>query len=67
MTDFKKIFFSTLSGTLLGGIIGIIIALNNGGVWALVFYYLCKVNQKLWMTRFNGFHEVWNCLYWTTD
>lgn len=40
--DFKKIFFSTLAGTLFGGIIGIIIALNSGGVWALVFYYLCN-------------------------
>lgn len=33
---FKKIFFSTTLATILSGIIGIILALMNWGVWALV-------------------------------
>lgn len=37
---FKKFFFSTLGGTLVSGVIGIIMALNGAGVWALVEQYL---------------------------
>lgn len=37
---FKKFFFSTLGGTIISGIIGIVMALNGFGVWALVFQYL---------------------------
>lgn len=37
---FKKFFFSTLSGTIVSGIIGIIMAYNGMGVWALVEQYL---------------------------
>lgn len=33
---FKKFFFSTLGGTIVSGIIGIIMALNGFGIWALV-------------------------------
>ena len=34
---FKKKFYSTLSGTLFGGIIGVLMAYNGFGVWSLVF------------------------------
>ena len=34
---FRKIFVSTTIATILSGILGIIFALNNFGVWALVF------------------------------
>lgn len=34
--DFKKLFFSNVSGIALSGVIGIIIALNGGGIWSLV-------------------------------
>lgn len=37
---FKKFFFSTLGGTLISGIVGIVMAKNGFGVWALVFQYL---------------------------
>lgn len=37
---FKKFFFSTLGGSLVSGVIGIIMALNGAGVWALVQQYL---------------------------
>lgn len=37
---FKKFFYSTLFGTLLSGIIGIIMAVTGFGVWALVAQYL---------------------------
>ena len=37
---FKKFFFSTLGGTVISGIIGIIMAYNGFGVWALVQQYL---------------------------
>lgn len=45
---FKKFFFSTLGGTILSGIIGIIMAYKGFGVWALVEQYL--VNSLMDMT-----------------
>lgn len=45
---FKKFFFSTLGGTIVSGVIGIIMALNGAGVWALVEQYL--VNSVIDMT-----------------
>lgn len=37
---FKKFFFSTLGGTLVSGVVGIIMALNGFGAWALIAQYL---------------------------
>lgn len=37
---FKKFFFSTLFGTIISAFIGIILAINGFGVWALVIQYL---------------------------
>ena len=37
---FKKFFYSTLGGTLVSGIVGIIMAYKGMGVWALVAQYL---------------------------
>lgn len=37
---FKKFFFSTLFGTLVSGVVGIVMALSGAGVWALVAQYL---------------------------
>lgn len=45
---FKKFFFSTLGGTIVSGVIGIVMALNGAGVWALVEQYL--VNSVIDMT-----------------
>lgn len=33
---FKKFFFATLGGTIISGLIGIVMALNGLGIWALV-------------------------------
>lgn len=38
--QFRKFFFSTLFGTLVSGVIGIVMACNGFGVWAIVFQYL---------------------------
>ncbi len=38
--DFQKFFWSTLGGTILSGIVGIILAYEQLGVWALVVQYL---------------------------
>ncbi|MEA5026333.1 MAG: lipopolysaccharide biosynthesis protein [Erysipelotrichaceae bacterium] len=34
--EFKKFFFSSLSGTLISGIVGILMAMNGFGVWSLI-------------------------------
>ena len=39
---FKKFFFSTLGGTLISGILGILMAYGGCGAWALVAQYLCN-------------------------
>lgn len=41
--DFRKVFTSNLSGILLAGIAGIIIALMGGGLWALVAQTMLNV------------------------
>lgn len=38
--DFKKFFFSTLFGTIVSAVIGIWMAQNGYGVWALIAQYL---------------------------
>lgn len=50
---FRKFFWSTLFGTVLSGVVGIILAYNNFGVWALVAQYLtntCIDTIVLWIT-----------------
>lgn len=37
---FKKFFFSTLGGTLISGLLGLFLAYNGYGIWALVFQNL---------------------------
>lgn len=34
--EFRKIFFGNLAGIIIGGVVGVWIALNGGGLWALV-------------------------------
>ena len=38
--DFKKFFFSTFFGTMFSGVVGILMAYNGTGAWALVGQYL---------------------------
>lgn len=38
--QFKKFFYSTLSGTAISAIVGIMLAYNGFGVWALIWQYL---------------------------
>ena len=40
---FKRFFWSTLFGTLLSGIVGVITAVNGAGVWALVAQYITNL------------------------
>ncbi len=50
---FKKFFFSTLGGTIISAIVGIVLALSGFGVWALVFQYLTNTfidTVVLWFT-----------------
>lgn len=50
---FKRFFWSTLFGTLVSGVVGIIMAYMGCGVWALVTQYLvntCTDTIVLWFT-----------------
>lgn len=50
---FKRFFWSSLFGTLISGAVGIIMAYNGFGVWALVVQYLtntCVNTVVLWFT-----------------
>lgn len=50
---FKRFFWSTLFGTVLSGIVGIIMAYRGFGIWALVAQYLtntCTDTIVLWFT-----------------
>lgn len=38
--DFKRFFFSTIIGTLVSAVVGIVMALKGAGVWALIAQYL---------------------------
>ena len=38
--DYRKIFISNLFGMIISGVLGILAALNNGGIWALVIQNL---------------------------
>lgn len=50
---FKRFFWSTLFGTVLSGIVGVMMAIYGFGVWALVAQYLvntCMDTIVLWIT-----------------
>lgn len=50
---FKRFFWSTLFGTLISGIVGIVLAYKGFGVWSLVMQYLTNVCINtiiLWFT-----------------
>lgn len=50
---FKRFFWSTLFGTVLSGIVGIIMAYQDFGIWAIVGQYLtntCVDTVVLWVT-----------------
>lgn len=39
---FRMFFFSTLGGTFFSAVVGIFLAFNGAGVWALVAQYMCS-------------------------
>lgn len=41
--DFKKIFISNLGGIVISGIVGIVIAIQGGGLWALVVQTMLNI------------------------
>lgn len=50
---FKRFFWSTLFGTLLSGVVGVVLAYKGFGVWALIAQYLtntCVDTVVLWIT-----------------
>lgn len=50
---FKKFFFSTLGGTIVAGIIGVIMAYNDFGVWALIIQQIVNLaidTLVIWIT-----------------
>lgn len=50
---FKRFFWSTLFGTMISGVVGIILAYHGAGVWALIAQYLtntCIDTIVLWIT-----------------
>lgn len=50
---FKRFFFSTLGGTIIGGTAGVIMALNGCGIWSYVTQYLLTEGLStaiLWLT-----------------
>lgn len=50
---FKRFFVSTLFGTIISGIVGLVMAYKGYGVWALVFQYLVNTivdTTVLWFT-----------------
>ncbi len=50
---FKRFFWSTFFGTIISGVVGILMALNGFGVWAIVAQYLTNAlidTVVLWIT-----------------
>lgn len=50
---FRRFFYTTLSGTICAGVVGIVMAYNGFGVWALVAQYLTNLvvsTALLWIT-----------------
>ena len=50
---FKKFFLSTLAGTIIAAIVGIVLAYNGFGVWALISQYIINLiidTTILWIT-----------------
>lgn len=50
---FRKFFFSTLAGTIVAGVAGVLMALNGAGLWALVFQQVINLaidTIVLWLT-----------------
>lgn len=41
--DFKKVFYSNIGGYVIAGVVGIVVALLGGGLWALVAQALLNV------------------------
>lgn len=50
--DFKKIFYSNFCAVIVSGIIGIVVALQGGGLWALVAQSLANVCASCVIMRF---------------
>ena len=50
---FRKFFFSTLGGTVIAGVVGIVMAINGMGIWALVVQQVVNLlidTIILWIT-----------------
>jgi len=52
--QFKKFFIATLFGTIVSGVVGILMALHGYGIWALVAQYLTNVTIDTLVLFFVG-------------
>ena len=50
--DFKKVFYSNIGGIIISGMVGIVIALMGGGLWALVAQSLLNILVACLVMRF---------------
>lgn len=50
--DFKKVFYSSIAGTLISGLVGIAIAYLGGGLWALVVQNMLSIIVSCIVMRF---------------
>lgn len=50
--DFKKVFYSNIGGIVISGVVGIIIAYLDGGLWALVIQTLLNIVVVCIVMRF---------------
>lgn len=49
---FKKFFYATFSASVGSGVIGIVLAYNGYGVWALVYQYLSNILISMLVLKF---------------
>ena len=57
---YKKFFFSTLVGTLASAVIGVYMAYNGFGVWALIVQYLTNsFFDTVVLSLTIGWHPIW--------
>lgn len=52
--EFRKFFISTIFGTILSGVVGIVMAYLNFGVWALIGQYLTNTTVDTIVLAFNS-------------
>jgi hypothetical protein len=56
---FKRLLIFNLPGNVIGAILGILMAINDMGIWSIVYMYLCIQSiQTLILWIFSGWHPL---------